>query len=156
MIRPLAILFVCQLAGESAARGIGLALPGPVIGLILLAAGLMLAARFGGPAPETVGETALGRTTAGLLGILGILFVPAGVGVVQELPLLQQHGIALMAALLGSTAITLVALLTAKFNAEVRSPETVPRHGVRCGAVTPNRLAMNWLIEVWSNTCEQT
>src|ERR1700679_2824970 len=45
---------------------------------------------------------------------------------------------------------------TLKLSAEVRSPEIERRQGVRCGLITPKRFSMNWMTEVWSNTCEQT
>jgi holin-like protein len=108
MLRALALLFTCQLAGEVVVRGLKAPVPGPVLGLVLLAFGLALARRFGGPSSDAVEATALGRVAAGLLGVLGVLFVPAGVGLVQHLPLLREHGLALMAALVGSTLITLV------------------------------------------------
>jgi holin-like protein len=108
MLRPLALLFTCQLVGEVVVRGLHAPIPGPVLGLVLLALGLAIARRFGGPSSESVEATQLGRTAAGLLGVLGVLFVPAGVGLVQHLPLLREHGLALMAALVGSTLITLV------------------------------------------------
>lgn len=108
MLRALALLFTCQLVGEVVVRGLHVPLPGPVLGLMLLALGPGVARRFGGPSSEAIESTQLGRTATGLLGVLGILFVPAGVGLVQHLPLLREHGFALMAALLGSTLITLV------------------------------------------------
>ena len=108
MIRALALLFLCQLAGETAARALGLPVPGPVLGLVLLAAGLAAAARYGGPTSATIDGTDLGKTANALLGILGILFVPAGAGIIRQLEILQQHGLALLAALAGSTLITLV------------------------------------------------
>jgi len=36
------------------------------------------------------------------------LFVPAGVGVVQQLPVVGAYGVALAAALVGSTVLTLI------------------------------------------------
>ena len=91
MLRALALLFTCQLAGEVVVRGLKAPVPGPVLGLVLLALGLALARRFGGPSSDTVEATALGRMAAGLLGVLGVLFVPAGVGLVQHLPLLRAR-----------------------------------------------------------------
>lgn len=108
MLRALALLFVCQLFGEAVARGLGLPLPGPVIGLILLAGGLAVGLRTGRLDAETIEATDLGKLAATLLGTLGLLFVPAGVGVVQQAHLLTQYGPALALALVGSTAITLV------------------------------------------------
>ena len=44
-----------------------------------------------------------------MLGMLSLLFVPAGVGVVQYFGLLSQYGVALAAALIVSTVGTLLA-----------------------------------------------
>ena len=55
----------------------------------------------------TVDDTALGKVANGLLAVLGILFVPAGVGVIQDLALLREYGAALAAALVVSTLLTL-------------------------------------------------
>ena len=108
VIRSLAILLSCQLAGEIAARVLALPVPGPVLGIALLLLGFHLLARRGALTPETVDATDLGRTAAGLLQSLGLLFVPAGVGVVEHLGLFTRHGLALLAALVGSTLATLV------------------------------------------------
>ena len=56
----------------------------------------------------TVDDTWLGKVSNGLLAVLGILFVPAGVGVIQNLGVLGQYGAALAATLLVSTVLTLV------------------------------------------------
>ena len=98
MIEALAVLLLAQLAGEALARGLLLPIPGPVIGLILLA--LVLAWR--GVAP------ALHDTAHGLLRNLALLFVPAGVGIVQHAPLMAREGLAIAVALLVSTVLTLI------------------------------------------------
>ncbi|MFO1116324.1 MAG: CidA/LrgA family protein [Beijerinckiaceae bacterium] len=108
MIRALALLLVCQLAGEVVARAVGLPVPGPVIGLALLASGALVHARMTGRDPSKIEETDLGRVAGALLGSLGILFVPAGVGIVQQLPVVGAYALPLFVALLVSTAITLV------------------------------------------------
>ncbi len=108
MIRSLGILLVCQLAGEIVARGLALPVPGPVLGIVLLLLALQVFTRQGGPDADHIEATDLGRTAGGLLQSLGLLFVPAGVGVVEHLGLFTRHGAALLAALAGSTLITLV------------------------------------------------
>jgi putative effector of murein hydrolase LrgA (UPF0299 family) len=108
MIRALAVLLFCQLAGEIAARALALPIPGPVLGIVLLFLGLQALAGRGALDPDTIDETDLGRTAGGLLPNLGLLFVPAGVGVVEHLGLFARHGVALLAALVGSTLVTLV------------------------------------------------
>ena len=62
---------------------------------------------------EDVAESDVGRAATGLLGSLSLLFVPAGVGVVQYLGLLGEHGVAIAAALVVSTIATLLATVGA-------------------------------------------
>lgn len=98
MLRALTVLVLCQFAGEVVARGLGIRLPGPVLGLLLLLA--LLIAR-GGPGEE------LRATSNGLLRHLSLLFVPAGVGVVTQLNALKQDWAAILVAVLVSTALGL-------------------------------------------------
>ena len=99
MIKALTILVVCQLIGEVIAQASGLPLPGPVIGLMLLLAGLTLA---GGPDRE------LETTSRGLLQHLILLFVPAGVGIITQLDVLRRDWLPIVAALLVSTTLALL------------------------------------------------
>jgi putative effector of murein hydrolase LrgA (UPF0299 family) len=108
MIRALALLLVCQLVGEILARLLALPIPGPVIGLALLAAGAMVHARVTGADSSAIESTELGITASALLGSLGLLFVPAGVGIVQQLPLIGTYAVAIFVALLVSTVLTLL------------------------------------------------
>ena len=104
MIQGLFVLLAFQLMGEVLARGLGLPAPGPVIGMALLA--LALAAwtrRRGGTEYGDVG-----RVAAVLLGALSLLFVPAGVGVVQYAGLLADNALAIGVALAVSTLATLL------------------------------------------------
>lgn len=80
MLRGVFLLLLCQLIGEVLARSLSLPAPGPVIGLLLLAIGLALWARRSRADVET---TDVAKTANALLGSLSLLFVPAGVGVVQ-------------------------------------------------------------------------
>jgi holin-like protein len=107
MIEAFALLLICQLAGEILSHGLGLPMPGPVIGVLLLLAGLLLAQNFGKATAATINDTALGRATQGLLQHLSVLFVPAGVGVIDHLHLLQTYGPVLFLALFVSTALSL-------------------------------------------------
>jgi putative effector of murein hydrolase LrgA (UPF0299 family) len=108
MIRALALLLACQLAGEVLARALGLAVPGPVIGLALLAVLAIVHARVAGAQISAIEKTDLGVTASALLGSLGLLFVPAGVGIVQQLPLIGAYALAIFVALLVSTVLTLI------------------------------------------------
>jgi len=108
MIPALALLLVCQLIGEVFTRALALPVPGPVIGLALLAVGAILHARLTGAQTSAIEQTRLGVTAQALLGSLGLLFVPAGVGIVQQLPLIGSYALAIFAALLVSTVLTLL------------------------------------------------
>jgi holin-like protein len=94
MIVHLATLLGFQLIGEVLARGLGLAVPGPVIGMVLLLAFFALVPKA---------ETAVRATAQGLLRHLSLLFVPAGVGVVGHLGALGTEGPAILLALVVST-----------------------------------------------------
>lgn len=109
MIRGFFLLLVCQLAGEILARGLALPAPGPVIGLALMTIGLVAWRRWRGLTEEDLDRSDVGRVSTSLLGSLSLLFVPAGVGVVQYLGLLGEHGVGLALALVGSTVATMLA-----------------------------------------------
>ncbi len=98
MLRALTVLVVCQFAGEVIARAAGLPLPGPVVGLVLLLAILLLR---GGP------DDALRDTSNGLLRHLSLLFVPAGVGIVTQLDALERDWLPILVAIVVSTALGL-------------------------------------------------
>ena len=108
MIASLSLILLCQLAGEVIMRGIGLPVPGPVIGLIFLLLLLLARDRFAflrrGPLQQDGVESA----SRGLLANLSLLFVPAGVGVVQKLDLLAERGIAIILVLAVSVVVTLL------------------------------------------------
>jgi holin-like protein len=91
-------LLVFQLLGEVISKGLGLPLPGPVVGMALLFVVLVVR----GDLPDGLKDTA-----AGLLKHLSLLFVPAGVGVMMHLHLLQDEWQAISAALLVSTLATI-------------------------------------------------
>lgn len=105
MIRGFAVLLACQLAGEAIVRAAGWPVPGPVLGLCLLVACLAVADRMGRPGSPDGGG--VGRVADGLLGHLALLFVPAGVGIVQHLGTVGPYGAALLLALVVSTVVTL-------------------------------------------------
>lgn len=98
MLFYLTVILVCQLAGELIVVGLGLPMPGPVIGMILLFAGLVIR----GGIPE-----GLTRVGDAFLSNLSLLFIPAGVGVVLHVGLIAREAQALGAALLGSTLIAI-------------------------------------------------
>jgi holin-like protein len=113
MIRGFFILLAFELVGEVLARGLNLPAPGPVIGLALLVVALSLYQRRRPFDEEALKASDLGRAARGLLAVLPLLFVPAGVGVVQYLGLLREQALALAAALVVSTVATLLATVGA-------------------------------------------
>lgn len=92
------LLLVYQLIGEVISKGLDLPLPGPVVGMALLFATLVVK----GGLPDDLKGTA-----DGLLKHLSLLFVPAGVGVILHLHLLRAEWQAISAALVFSTIATI-------------------------------------------------
>ncbi len=107
MIAGFAALLMCQLIGEIVVRSLGLPLPGPVLGLGLLVAFLAIRTALTGRDESPSDPTPIGRAADGLLSVLSLLFVPAGVGLFQHLGLLKTNGLALAATLIVSTAVAL-------------------------------------------------
>ena len=108
MIASLSLILLCQLAGEAFVRGLGLPIPGPVIGLMILLALLLVRDRFALLARGPLQGDGVESASRGLLANLSLLFVPAGVGVVQKLDLIVDHGIAFLGVLVISVLITLL------------------------------------------------
>ncbi|AUH35358.1 CidA/LrgA family protein [Paracoccus tegillarcae] len=100
MIWTLAVILSFQLVGEVASRGLGLPLPGPVIGLLLLVAACMVRPAL---------AERIRPTSQGLLQHLSLFFVPAGVGVVAHMGLIRDQGLALALAIAGSTVLAIAA-----------------------------------------------
>ncbi|KGJ05797.1 Putative effector of murein hydrolase LrgA, UPF0299 family [Paracoccus halophilus] len=98
MIPALCIILSFQLIGEVAARGLGLSLPGPVLGLLLLVLSCSLRPPLADLLRPVVGT---------LLGNLSLFFVPAGVGVVAHLSQFRQDGIAIAIAVMVSTVLAI-------------------------------------------------
>jgi len=98
MLSALTLILTCQLAGELVTRFFGLPLPGPVAGMALLFALLVIK----GSVPQEIG--AVSDT---LLKNLALLFVPAGVGVMAHFDLLGQEWLPISVALVGSTVATI-------------------------------------------------
>ena len=98
LIPGLTQILLFQGLGEIISRFAVPALPGPVMGLIGLLAFLVLHLRVP-VAMETVAN--------GFVQHLGLLFVPAAVGVILFLPQLRAHWLAIALALLGSVVATI-------------------------------------------------
>jgi len=108
MIIALALLLLCQLVGEVIARGTGWPIPGPVIGMALLLALLLARGHMPEAMLREVADGTVEATSKGLLAHLSLLFIPAGVGVVQRLDVFASYGLGLAVALVVSTILTLI------------------------------------------------
>ena len=98
MLGFLTLIFCCQLAGELAVTGLGLPVPGPVVGMALLFAGLLIHGRL----PQD-----LGKVADALLGNLSLCCVPAGVGVMLHAGLIGEDWLPISVALLASTCLAI-------------------------------------------------
>ncbi|MCA1952663.1 MAG: CidA/LrgA family protein [Hyphomicrobiales bacterium] len=98
MLEGITILIILQFVGELIAGFTRVPVPGPVIGLALLAALALLRGRI--PAPVAVAGDVI-------LKHLSLLFVPAGVGLIAFGDRLVAEGPRLLLVLVASTAITM-------------------------------------------------
>ncbi|WP_435257729.1 CidA/LrgA family protein [Thioclava sp. FR2] len=98
MLHALLLILACQLAGETLARATGLPLPGPVLGMTLLLALMVLSKRLA----EIIRPVA-----QAILARLSLLFVPAGVGVVGHISTLGNQTLALLGAIFVSTILAI-------------------------------------------------
>jgi holin-like protein len=99
MLQALATLLVFQTVGEVLTYALALPIPGPVLGMALLLAYLLLNERA---------VAGLRPTCVELLKHLSLLFVPAGVGVMLHVTRIANEWLPIVAALLGSTALAIV------------------------------------------------
>ena len=108
MLLSLGLILLCQLVGEAIARGSGIPVPGPVIGMVLCVVLLLARDKIGPRLPPELRDGMFEQTGQGILSHLSLLFVPAGVGVVQRLDVLAANALAIVSALVVSTILTLV------------------------------------------------
>jgi putative effector of murein hydrolase LrgA (UPF0299 family) len=98
MIEAAILLLLCQLAGESIVRAIDIPVPGPVLGAMFMLGFLAIRRKV----PES-----LDQTSHDLLANFSLLFIPAGVGIIVHIARLEAEAVALLTALVGSTALTI-------------------------------------------------
>ena len=98
MLFFLTLILACQLAGEVFVVATGLPVPGPVVGMVLLFAGLLV----NGGLPDGLAQVA-----DTLLNNLSLLFVPAGVGVMLHVGLIGRDLLPIAVALVASTLVTI-------------------------------------------------
>ena len=92
-LRGFAWLLALQAVGELLVRGLGLTVPGPVVGMALL----LIALRW-----QSVRDSVAGCADF-LLGHLSLLFVPVGVGVMTHLSVMSDYGLRIAVVLVLST-----------------------------------------------------
>ncbi|WP_408734528.1 CidA/LrgA family protein [Paraburkholderia bannensis] len=101
------ILIGAQLIGEVLRRLLHLPLPGPVVGMFILAIALI------GPAKRWLVKTPTGpspleKTASTLISNMGLLFVPAGVGIIAELGILRRAWLPIVIGVIVSTILGLI------------------------------------------------
>lgn len=99
MLKSLTILLAFQALGELLSFALFPSIPGPVLGLIVLLVFFFIK----GGVPADIQSTANVFTAN-----LGLLFVPAAVGVVVFWPVLAEFGLVILITLLVSVVVTLV------------------------------------------------
>ena len=99
MLPYITVLLLCQLAGEVTVRLLGLPLPGPVVGMVILFAGLVARGRI---------PAGLDLAVKAILGNFALLFIPASVGVMVHLKVIATEALPIAMAVLGSTVATIV------------------------------------------------
>lgn len=123
MLLSVLIILLCQLIGEIISHGLSLPIPGPVLGMLFLVVILALKERFG-PVSHGPDRYAIEQTGGVLIKNLSLLFVPAGVGIIDKLDILSKHGIALLVAILTSTILG-IAVSALAFTATARLTHNV-------------------------------
>ena len=98
LINGITLLLIYQLAGEVSVRLLGLPVPGPVMGMVLLFITLMIRGQI---------AKAVEPASTALLSHLSLLFVPAGVGLIVHFNRLGNEWLPISVTLLLSTVITM-------------------------------------------------
>ncbi len=99
MINAMLVLLAYQLVGEVIVRTVSIPVPGPVVGMLLLFITLLLRDSL---------VTKIEKTTQTILQNLTLLYVPAAVGVMVHLSLLQREGLAIVITLVASLLVTIM------------------------------------------------
>jgi holin-like protein len=127
MVPTFLVLLACELAGDLLRQMLALPVPGPVIGMSILAAAL--AFRKEGPTSRSPIADSLEHTADTLIRHMGLLFVPAGVGLIAEIEVLRSEWLPIAAGLIGSTllslAVTGLVIHRSIRRAARRSPDTL-------------------------------
>ena len=117
MIQGLVILLLFQGLGEICSKSLKLPIPGPVLGLGFLLGFFLVRDKV----PESVDAVASGMTQH-----LGLLFIPASVGVVKFLPQLQAWGLPIALVLITSVALSIALVAWILHRLHARSQRLAP------------------------------
>ncbi len=100
MLPAFALLLVFLVFGEALSRFTGIPVPGAVLGMMFLLLAFLLRENL---------VDAIRPTASVLLANLALLFVPAGVGIIEHGELFLHEGIGILVTLLASTVIAMLA-----------------------------------------------
>lgn len=98
MLATFAILLIFQCLGEGLTFALGLPIPGPVVGMLLLFVTLLISPSMLERIEATGNE---------LLRHLSLLFVPAGVGIIVFAATVRGHWLAVIVSVVVSTVLSL-------------------------------------------------
>ena len=107
MLGAIFTIFIFQLAGEAIQKYFDLAIPGPVLGLVLMLFMLLVTHRNLNPA-VTHFRSKMITSAEQLLAYLSLLFVPIGVGVIMHLQLLEAQWLQIIAIIVIGTIGTMI------------------------------------------------
>ena len=93
------VLLVFQFLGEAISRVLGLPIPGPVIGMMLLFFTLIAFPRL---------LAKLEHAAMAMLQHLSLLFIPAGVGIMVSVSQIGDHWLAIVVSMVVSTLLTMI------------------------------------------------
>ena len=99
MLSAISLILAFQVIGELISRFTGIPVPGPVIGMMLMLVAFLLK-------DDLIDR--IRPTAGGLLSNLSLLFVPAGVGIIQYGDLFIEEGLGIAAVLVLSTLIAML------------------------------------------------
>lgn len=128
MIQAFAVLLFFQFLGEVCVKGLGLPLPGPLIGMLLLFVALLVHGRV----PEGLRQLA-----QSLIGNLMLLFIPAVSGVMIHWQKVAADGVAFVVSGVLATALTLVVTALLLKHLLARRADTDRAPGTDAGTGTP-------------------
>ena len=106
MLNSVFLIFLFQLIGELVQKVLELNIPGPVIGLILLLASLLLSKKYDHKLIKKL-KINLINSAENLVHYIPLFFLPVGVGVVMHLSFLEGSLVKVLFIIVFGTLITL-------------------------------------------------